>query len=80
MTNEFRTCPVTKLRVHHHADGLIKANAVAATIALVVGGMAALLILLTRWQVVHLLGPVSFYRMLTIHGMSMLIFFIIFLN
>jgi cytochrome c oxidase subunit 1 len=78
MTDEFRTCPVTKLRVHHHADGLIKANAVAATIALVVGGIAALLILLTRWQVVHLLGPVSFYRMLTIHGMSMLIFFIIF--
>ena len=34
--------------------------------------------LLTRWQAIHLLDAVWFYRMLTIHGMSMLIFFIIF--
>ena len=34
--------------------------------------------LLTRWQAVHLLDAVWFYRMLTVHGMNMLIFFIIF--
>ena len=78
MSEAFRTCPVTRLRVHSQADALIKVNAVAATIFLIVGGIAALLVLLTRWQVVHLLDAAWFYRMLTIHGMSMLIFFILF--
>ena len=78
MSGMFRTCPVTGLKVHSHADGLIKANAVVATVALLIGGIAAVLVLLTRWQAVHLLNAVWFYRMLTIHGMSMLIFFILF--
>ena len=38
----------------------------------------AVLIVLTRWQAVHLLPAVWFYRILGVHGMSMLIFFIIF--
>jgi cytochrome c oxidase subunit I len=43
-----------------------------------IGGIAAILVLLTRWQAVHLLPADWFYRILTVHGMSMLIFFIIF--
>jgi cytochrome c oxidase subunit 1 len=78
MSEAFRTCPVTGLHIHGPAERLIKANAVAATVSLVVGGLAALLILLTRWQVIHLLNVVWFYRMLTIHGLSMLIFFMLF--
>jgi cytochrome c oxidase subunit I len=74
----FRTCPTTGLQVHKDADGLIRANAVAATVALLIGGIAAILVLLTRWQVVHLLPDVLFYRWLTVHGMNMLIFFMIF--
>ncbi|GMV05801.1 MAG: cytochrome c oxidase subunit I [Gemmatimonadota bacterium] len=74
----FRTCPTTGLKVHRDADALIKANAVVATVALLVGGIAAILVLLTRWQAVHLLDAVWFYRILTIHGMNMLIFFILF--
>ena len=35
-------------------------------------------IVLTRWQAVHLLPADWFYRILGVHGMSMLIFFIIF--
>ena len=76
--NPFRTCPTTGLKVHRTADQLIKANAVVATVALLVGGFAALLVLLTRWEAVLLLEADMFYRMLTIHGMNMLIFFIIF--
>jgi cytochrome c oxidase subunit 1 len=64
--------------VHAQADALIKANAVVATVALLVGGISAMLVLLTRWQAVHLLNDAWFYRMLTIHGMNMLIFFILF--
>jgi len=73
-----RVCPTTGLKVDKNADRLIKANAVAATVALLVGGIAAILVLLTRWQAVHLLDAAMFYRVLTIHGMNMLIFFIIF--
>jgi cytochrome c oxidase subunit I len=74
----YRICPATGRRVDRNADRLIKANAVIATVALLVGGITAVLVLLTRWQVVHLLDPEMFYRMLTIHGMTMLIFFILF--
>ena len=73
-----RICPTTGLRVDRQADRLIQENAVAATVALLVGGVAAVLVLLTRWQAIHLLDAVWFYRILTVHGMNMLIFFIIF--
>ena len=74
----FRICPRTGLKVNATAEALIKANAVAATVSLLIGGVAAVLVLLTRWQAVHLLPASWFYRILTVHGMSMLIFFIIF--
>ena len=74
----YRTCGFTGLKLHGPAEALIKAHAVAATVALVIGGISAILILLTRWQAVHLLDPVWFYRVLTAHGLTMLIFFIIF--
>jgi cytochrome c oxidase subunit I len=74
----YRTCGVTNLKLDRQAELLIRANAVAATVMLLIGGISALLILLTRWQAVHLLDPVMFYRVLTAHGITMLIFFIIF--
>jgi cytochrome c oxidase subunit 1 len=74
----YRTCNVTGLKLHRPAERLIKANAVAATVALLIGGISAILILLTRWQAVHLLDQVWFYRVLTAHGITMLIFYIIF--
>ena len=50
----------------------------ASVVALLIGAIAAILLVLTRWQAVHLLPAEWFYRVLTAHGMSMLIFFIIF--
>jgi cytochrome c oxidase subunit I len=73
-----RICPVLNRKIDANAEKLMRANAVVATVALLIGGITAVLILLTRWQTVHLLDPVWFYRVLTVHGMSMLIFFIIF--
>jgi cytochrome c oxidase subunit 1 len=78
MTGTFRTCPTTGLQVNSQAEALMKVHAVVATVSLLVGGVAAVMVLLTRWQAVHLLPADWFYRLLTIHGMSMLIFFIIF--
>jgi cytochrome c oxidase subunit 1 len=74
----WRTCPVTGLKVHGPAERLIRANAVVAVVAFLIGVVAAVGLVLTRWQAVHLLPAVWYYRLLTAHGLNMLIFFIIF--
>ena len=74
----YRTCPVTKRKIDLKAQSLVKANAVVAIVALLVGATAALLLALTRWQAIHILPAVWYYRILGVHGMNMLIFFIIF--
>ena len=77
---QFRTCPhapacsVSTSR----PETLIKVNAVAAVVFLLVGGLLALLVALTRWPAVHLLPADWFYLALTAHGLDMLIFWIIF--
>ncbi len=73
-----RVCPATGLKVSTKAESLIKVNAVVAVVSLLVGAIAALLLVLTRWQAVHLLPAVWYYRILGVHGMNMLIFFIIY--
>ncbi|HTO10167.1 MAG TPA: cbb3-type cytochrome c oxidase subunit I [Candidatus Binatia bacterium] len=73
-----RTCEVTGLRVEWHAETLIKVNAVVAVVNFLIGIVAAFGVVMTRWQAVHLLPADLFYRFLTLHGLNMLIFFIIF--
>ena len=46
----FRVCPSTGLTYHQPAEKLIRWNAVAGVVALLVGGILALLVTLTRWQ------------------------------
>ena len=74
----FRVCPVTNRKIDLAAERLVKINAVVSIVALLVGATAALLLALTRWQAIHLLPAVWYYRILGVHGMNMLIFFIIF--
>ena len=74
----FRTCPATGLQYHAPAEKLIRWNAVAAVVSLLVGGVLAVLVTLTRWPAVHLLPPDWFYLVLTAHGLDMLVFWIIF--
>jgi cytochrome c oxidase subunit I len=74
----FRTDPATGLVFHEAADKLMRWNAVAAVVCLLVGGLLAIGVVLTRWQAVHLLPPDLFYQVLTAHGINMLIFWIIF--
>ena len=73
-----RTCPVTGLVLNRDSERLVRWNGVVAIVFLLLGTVAALLLALTRWQAVHLLPPVYYYRILTLHGMNMLIFFILF--
>ncbi|MBS1219934.1 MAG: cytochrome oxidase subunit, partial [Proteobacteria bacterium] len=74
----YRVCPRTGLQYHKPAEMLMKANAVAAVVVLLVGGILALLVTLTRWPAVHLLPADGFYQALTAHGLDMLIFWVIF--
>jgi cytochrome c oxidase subunit 1 len=74
----FRTCPASGLLFHEPAEKLMRWHAVAAVVSLLVGGILAIGVVLTRWQAVHLLPPDLFYQVLTAHGINMLIFWIIF--
>ena len=74
----FRTCPESGLQFHRSAEWLMRANAVAAVVMLLIGGITALAVVLTRWPAVHLLPADRFYQILTLHGINMLIFWIIF--
>lgn len=73
-----RICDTTGLPVCRDAEFFIKLNAVCAVVFLLVGGLAAIALALTRWQAVHLLPVEWFYRTLTLHGLNMLIFWILF--
>ena len=74
----FRVCPETGLKVCHHAETLIKVNAVVAVVFLAIGGLFGLLVALTRWPAVHILPADLFYLALTAHGADVLLFWIIF--
>jgi len=73
-----RKCDTTGLNVCLGAQRFIKLHAVCAVVFLLLGGIAAILLALTRWQAVHLLPVDWFYRILTFHGLNMLIFWILF--
>jgi len=77
-TQEFRTCPESGLQFHKPAELLMRLNAVVAVVCLLIGGITALLVTLTRWPAVHLLPADKFYQLLTVHGINMLIFWVIF--
>jgi cytochrome c oxidase subunit I len=74
----YRTCPRSGLQFEVQAERLMIANAVIAVVALLVGGLLAIGVVLTRWPAVHWLAADTFYMVLTAHGLDMLIFWIIF--
>ena len=77
-TTSYRTCPRSGLQFEGQAEKLMIANAVVAVVFLLVGGILAVGVVLTRWPAVHWLAADTFYQVLTAHGIDMLIFWIIF--
>ncbi len=75
---QFRICPDSGFYFDRSAEQLMKVNAVAGVVCLLVAGIMALGVILTRWQTVHLLPADMFYTALTSHGINALIFWIIF--
>jgi cytochrome c oxidase subunit 1 len=74
----YRICPRSGLQFEAQAEKLMIANAVAAVAFLLLGGLLAIGVVLTRWPAVHWLDAPTFYQVLTAHGIDMLIFWIIF--
>ncbi|MBX3676804.1 MAG: cbb3-type cytochrome c oxidase subunit I [Rhodocyclaceae bacterium] len=78
MTTTYRICPRSGLQFDKDAEKLMRFHAVAGVLALLLGGIMALGVILTRWPAVKLLEADVFYMWLTAHGINMLIFWIIF--
>ncbi len=74
----YRTCPRSGLQFEGQAEKLMIANAFVAVVFLLLGGILAIGVVLTRWPAVHWLAADTFYQVLTAHGIDMLIFWIIF--
>jgi len=77
-TTTYRTCPRSGLQFEANAEKLMLINAVVAVVFLLLGGILAIGVVLTRWPAVHWLEADTFYQVLTAHGIDMLIFWIIF--
>lgn len=77
LASEVRTCDTTSLPVCLTAQRFIRWHAVVGVVFLLIGGIGALLLGLTRWPAVHLLDAQWYYRILTLHGLNMLIFWIL---
>ncbi len=78
MASTYRICPRTGLQFESNAEALMKANAFVAVVFLLIGGILAIGVVLTRWPDIHWLQADTFYQVLTAHGIDMLIFWIIF--
>jgi len=76
--SDFRVDPVSGLKIHRTANTLVKWNAFAAVVFLLVGGIFGLGVALTRMPSVQLLSPDLFYMALTAHGLVNLAVWIIF--
>lgn len=75
---QFRVDPVSGLKIDRTANTLVKWNAFAAVVFLLVGGLFGLGVALTRMPSVQLLSPELFYMALTAHGLVNLAVWIIF--
>ncbi|PQJ33686.1 cytochrome C oxidase subunit I [Salinibacter sp. 10B] len=76
----FRTCSVTGLNVHRSAERPTKLFVLSAVLSMVLGGIAALFVALTRWEAVGVLSAPAFYKWLSIHAWSLLIFWMVFME
>jgi len=76
----FRTCSVTGLDIHRSAEQYVKLFGLTAVIALVVGGIFALTVALTRWEVIGLIPEDGYYTHLSMHAWNLLIFWMVFME
>lgn len=77
----WRSCSVTGLAIHRSAENYAKLFGLTAVIALIVGGIFAVTVPLTRWELIGLLSDSQdFYIHLSMHAWNLLIFWMIFME
>ncbi|RQG95348.1 cytochrome c oxidase subunit I [Natrarchaeobius chitinivorans] len=76
----WRTCSVTGLEIHSSTENYAKLFGLTAVVALLVGGLFAITVPLTRWELVGLLEPADFYIHLSMHAWNLLIFWMVFME
>jgi cytochrome c oxidase subunit 1 len=76
----FRTCGVTGLDIHKSAEDMVKLYGLTAIVALLIGGIFAFFVAMTRWELIGLLNPSDFYRYLSVHAWYLLIFWMVFME
>ena len=76
----FRECNVTGLRIHKSAEDMVKLFGLTAIVALVVGGILAIAVAMTRWEAVGMLDAGPFYKYLSMHAWNLLIFWMVFME
>ncbi|MFB6084020.1 MAG: cbb3-type cytochrome c oxidase subunit I [Halorientalis sp.] len=76
----FRTCSVTGLDIHRSAEDMVKLYGLTAIVALLIGGIFAFFVAMTRWEMIGLLSASAFYRYLSIHAWYLLIFWMVFME
>ncbi|MEY7849023.1 cbb3-type cytochrome c oxidase subunit I [Natrarchaeobius sp. A-rgal3] len=76
----WRTCSVTGLEIHSSTENHAKLFGLTAVVALLVGGLFAITVPLTRWELVGLLEPADFYIHLSMHAWNLLIFWMVFME
>ncbi|MFT4884064.1 MAG: cytochrome c oxidase subunit 1 [Natronomonas sp.] len=76
----FRTCSVTGLEIHRSAERYVKLFGLTAVVALLVGGIFAFNVAMTRWEFIGLLDASSYYTHLSMHAWNLLIFWMIFME
>jgi len=76
----FRNCSVTGLDIHRSAENYVKLFGLTAVIALVVGGIFAFTVAMTRWEFIGLISPDGYYTHLTLHAWNLLIFWMVFME
>ncbi len=80
LKEKLRTCLTTGLNIDLDAQRFIKLNAVLSVVSLAIGAVAAVMLALTRWETIALLGPIGYYKTITMHGLNMLVFWILFME
>jgi len=76
----FRNCSVTGLDIHRSAENHVKLFGLTAVIAMVVGGLFAISVALTRWELIGLIPEDGYYRHLSMHAWNLLIFWMVFME
>jgi cytochrome c oxidase subunit 1 len=76
----FRTCSVTGLEIHESVENHAQLFGLTAVVALVWGGVFAFTVPMTRWELIGLLDPDTYYTHLTLHAWNLLIFWMVFME